>query len=209
MQTDLFGHSKQSNKDLSLERAEIVNGLEIYPDFIDRNEELSLIKEIDNSSWLNDLSRRVQHYGFKYDYEAKKIDNSFFLGELPNWLKDIALNIYQKKIIDFIPDQAIINEYESGQGIAPHIDCEPCFGDTIVSISLGSTCIMNFEREPHSKNKVEILIAPRTLLVMKKESRYNWYHGIPPRKTDKFNDELIKRKRRISVTFRKVILKSP
>lgn len=207
MQTNLFGHSKKkSNQVLLFERANKVKGLEIHSEFIDRKEELSLIKEIDNSRWLNDLSRRVQHYGFKYNYKARKIDNSFFLGELPNWLKDIAFKIYQKKIIDFIPDQAIINEYKSGQGIAPHIDCEPCFGGTIISLSLGSTCIMNFEKEPHSTDKVEILVEPRTILLMKKESRYNWYHGIPPRKTDKFNDESMKRERRISITFRKVII---
>lgn len=206
MQIDLFGHSKPTKQELSLQKAKEVKGLRLYPDFIDLKTEKSLIEHIDNSRWLNDLSRRVQHYGFKYDYRARKIDNSFYLGKLPNWLSEIAKNIYDKGIINFIPDQAIINEYESGQGIAPHIDCEPCFGDTIISLSLGSSCIMNFEKEPHSKNKIEIFVEPRTLLVMKEESRYNWYHGIPHRKSDKFNGETIKRNRRISITFRKVIL---
>jgi len=206
MQTDLFGHSKPTIQELSLENAKEVNGLKLYSDFIDHKTEKSLMEHIDNSEWLNDLSRRVQHYGFKYDYKARKIDNSFYLGKLPNWLSEVAKSIYDKGFIDFIPDQAIINEYESGQGIAPHIDCEPCFGDTIISLSLGSSCIMNFEKEPHSKNKTEIFVEPRTLLVMKEESRYDWYHGISPRKTDKFNGEAIKRDRRISITFRKIII---
>ncbi|MBK7911792.1 alpha-ketoglutarate-dependent dioxygenase AlkB [Candidatus Pollutiaquabacter sp.] len=128
--------------------------MEIYPDFIDRKTETELLKLIDNSIWLNDLSRRVQHYGFKYDYKARKIDNSFFIGQLPKWLTEIALKIYDEKYINFIPDQAIINEYESGQGIAPHIDCEPCFGDTIISLSLGSSCVMNFEQEHTQKTKL-------------------------------------------------------
>lgn len=206
MQTDLFGNSKPTKRELSLEKVKEVNGLRLYPDFIDHRTEKSLIEHIDSSQWLNDLSRRVQHYGFKYDYRARKIDNSFYLGKLPNWLNEVAKSIFDKSFIDFIPDQAIINEYESGQGIAPHIDCEPCFGDTIISLSLGSSCIMNFEKEPHSKNKTEIFVEPRTLLVMKEESRYNWYHGISPRKTDKFNGEAIKRYRRISITFRKIII---
>lgn len=206
MQKDLFGHSKPTSGELSLERANEVTGLELYPEFIDRQTEISLLETIDRGSWLHDLSRRVQHYGYKYDYKARKLDHSFFLGKLPDWLQTIALSLYEKKLIDFIPDQAIINEYEIGQGIAPHIDCEPCFGDTILSLSLGSTCVMNFEKEPHSKTKVELLVEPRTLLIMKAESRYDWYHGIPPRKSDKFNGESLKRGRRVSITFRKVVL---
>jgi len=206
MQTDLFGNTKLTNREITLEKAKEVLGLEIHPDFIDRELEIKLLKLIDNSKWLDDLSRRVQHYGFKYDYKTRKIDSSFFIGQLPQWLKEIALEIYNKRYFYFFPDQAIINEYECGQGIAPHIDCEPCFGDTIVSLSLGSSCVMNFEKEPHSKEKIELFLEPRTLLIMKKESRYNWYHGIPPRKKDWFNGENIKRARRVSITFRKVII---
>jgi alkylated DNA repair dioxygenase AlkB len=206
VQNDLFGYRKQTHLAVARQQARKVEGLELHPDFIDRNQELALLNHINSSEWLTELSRRVQHYGYKYDYRARKIDSSFFLGKLPDWLNEIALKIYHSNIIDFIPDQVIINEYESGQGIAPHIDCEPCFGDTIVSLSLGSACIIDFERKPRSKEKVSILVEPRAILVMKHESRYNWYHGIPPRKTDKFNGELIRRGKRVSITFRKVIL---
>ncbi len=206
MEADLFGNTTQTNRELSIELAKSIHGLELHFDFIDKAQEIELIRLIDNYNWLNDLTRRVQHYGYKYDYKSRKIDNSFFLGELPHWLKDLSQKITENNLIDFIPDQAIINEYESGQGIAPHIDCEPCFGDTIISLSLGSTCVMNYENEPNSKNKIGIFVEPRTLLIMKNESRYNWYHGIPQRKSDKYNNENIKRERRISITFRKVII---
>lgn len=206
MQADLFGNTTKTNRELSLELAKSIQGLELYFDFIDSPQEIELIRLVNSSEWLSDLARRVQHYGYKYDYKSRKIDNSFFLGELPHWLKDLSKKMTENNLIDFIPDQAIINEYESGQGIAPHIDCEPCFGDTIISLSLGSTCLMNYENEPNSKNKIGILVEPRTLLIMKKDSRYNWYHGIPPRKSDKYNNQNIKRERRISITFRKVII---
>lgn len=206
MQADLFGNKNKTNRECSLELIEKIKGLKLHFDFINKMEEAELLRFIDNSKWLNDLTRRVQHYGYKYDYKARKINNSFFLGELPVWLKTLAQNIYERKLIDFIPDQAIINEYESGQGISPHIDCEPCFGDTIISLSLGSTCVMNFEKEPNSKNKIEVFVEPRTLLIMKNESRFNYYHGIPQRKSDKYNNDTFKRDRRVSITFRKVIL---
>jgi alkylated DNA repair dioxygenase AlkB len=205
MQIDLFNNSRKTNKEMSIDLALSINGLELFFDFITLEEEKQLLKNIDDNIWLNDLSRRVQHYGYKYDYRARKIDNSFYLGELPQWLNEIALKLYRNKLIDFLPDQAIINEYEPGQGIASHIDCEPCFGDTIISLSLGSSCVMNFSREVNSIDKTAVLLEPRVLVIMKKESRYDWFHGIPPRKSDKFNDNLIKRQRRVSITFRKVI----
>ena len=206
MQSDLFGHIKQSNKEVTLDKAQKIIGLRLYFDFITKEDENLLIEKIDNSPWLKDLSRRVQHYGYKYDYKARKIDRSFYLGDLPDWLNQIAVRLYNDRLLGYMPNQAIINEYECGQGIAPHIDCEPCFGDTIVSLSLGATCIMNFEKQPHAKDKVELLVEPRSLIVMTKESRYDWYHGIPQRKNDKFNGVSIKRQRRISITFRKVVL---
>jgi alkylated DNA repair dioxygenase AlkB len=205
MQTNLFG-APLSNRQFVLKNASDVKDLEIYFDFINPAEESRLIEEIDRYPWILDLSRRVQHYGYKYDYKARRLDNSYYLGALPSWQIDLAERMKDFGVIDFFPDQAIINEYEPGQGIAPHIDCEPCFGDTIISISLGSPCVMNFERAPNSRQKVEVLLEPRSLVVMKEESRFQWYHGIPPRKTDKFNGQIFQRKRRISITFRKVIL---
>lgn len=41
-------------------------------------------------------------------------------------------------------DQAIINEYLPGQGIAAHVDCEPCFGDEIGVVSLLDSHPMEF-----------------------------------------------------------------
>jgi alkylated DNA repair dioxygenase AlkB len=206
MQTDLFGNIEKSKTEISFDLAREIVGLELHPNFITEKEEKELIQSIDNSPWLNDLKRRVQHYGYKYDYRARKIDNSLYLGELPDWSKIISQKMIDKNIINFTPDQAIINEYEVGQGISSHIDCEPCFGDTIISLSLGSSCVINFEKELNSKDKIRIFVEPRTLLVMKKESRYDWFHGIPQRKSDKFNNVSTKRERRISITYRKVII---
>lgn len=206
MQIDLFNTDRKSNREVTVDTANQIEGLRLYYDFISLEEEKELLRIIDQCNWLNDLSRRVQHYGYKYDYRARKIDNSFYLGEFPQWLKDLSAKLKDNKIIDFMPDQAIINEYEPGQGIAAHIDCEPCFGDTIISLSLGSQCVMNYSREVNGIEKKALLIEPRSLLVITKESRYNWYHGIPARKSDNFNGVIMKRTRRVSITFRKVLL---
>ncbi len=99
----------------------------------------------------------------------------------------------------------IINEYEPGQGIAPHIDCQPCFTGTIISLSLGSACVMDLMHKETREEK-QLLLEPRSLLLMKEEARYKWTHGIAKRKSDRYEGRTITRRRRVSLTFRKVIL---
>lgn len=202
--------SDYTDFELTILNAQKINGLKIHFDFINSDESKELLNNIDKSTWLTDLKRRVQHYGYKYDYKARRIDPSSYLGEIPTWMKFLSDRLLQQRIIDFVPDQAIINEYINDQGIAAHIDCEPCFGDTIISISLGGQCVMNFQKGLNSTelDKIPLLITPHSLIVMTGESRYNWYHGIVGRKSDKFNGQIFKRQRRVSITFRKVILGS-
>ncbi|KJW03265.1 putative alkylated DNA repair protein [Rickettsia endosymbiont of Ixodes pacificus] len=56
-----------------------------------------------------------------------------------------------------------------GQGIASHIDCIPCFSDTICSLSLSGGCVMELT---NYKEKRFIALQPRSLLILKNEARY-------------------------------------
>lgn len=182
-----------------------IEGLQYFANFISEDKERELIEIIDKQEWLNDLKRRVQHYGWKYDYKAKKITADLRIGNLPIWLQEFAEHLYDKDIFNKIPDQVIVNEYQVGQGISAHIDCVPCFGDKIASLSLGSDSVMEFIN-PNSNQKVPILLEQRSLVLLSGSSRYEWQHKIPARKTDKINNQIIARKRRLSMTFREVIL---
>jgi alkylated DNA repair dioxygenase AlkB len=201
-QLDLFQIAKAPYVDLSLNK---IKGLQYIPNFITRNEEQQLLKTIDNQVWINDLKRRVQHYGFKYDYKARRIDHSMRLGNLPEWLDILAYKLFELGYFNENPDQVIVNEYEIGQGISPHIDCEPCFEDTVISLSLNSTAVMEFINE-NSLEKIPVLLEPRSIVVLKGESRYHWKHTIPARQKDIFDGIIFNRKRRVSLTFRKVII---
>lgn len=176
-----------------------IPGLTYIPDFITRDEESALIAGIDAQPWLNDLKRRVQHYGYKYDYKARAVTNDAYLGPLPDWLTRVA----QK--LPFKPDQTIVNEYQPGQGISAHIDCVPCFDDAIASLSLASPAIMQFTN-PKTGEKQDIFLKERSLIVLTGPARYEWQHAIPARKTDVVSGFKIERKRRLSLTFRTVIL---
>lgn len=180
-----------------------ISGLTYIPDFIDSVTESALIKTIDTQPWITELKRRVQHYGWSYDYKARSVTNDLRIGALPDWLQSYAVRLQQAGLFSEMPDQVIINEYEPGQGISAHIDCVPCFADTIASLSLGSPCVMDFT---HSKagEKSSLLLEPRSLIVLTDDARYVWQHAIAGRKTDRHQGQIIQRARRISLTFRKV-----
>lgn len=165
---------------------ELPKGLELKENYISPEKEQELIEIINSLPWLADLKRRVQHYGYKYDYKTK--GNLEYLGELPAFLKEIE--------VGFKFNQVIVNEYLPGQGISPHIDLG-VFGDTIASLSLGSSCIMEFAK---SFAKIPLFLPPQSLLKLSGEARYNWKHSIPARK----QDNGIPRQLRISLTFRNV-----
>ncbi len=176
-----------------------IPGLRYAPDFITPDEERALIEIIDHQLWLSDLKRRVQHYGYKYDYKARAVTDDAYLGPLPEWIENIASRL------SFKPDQAILNEYLPGQGISAHVDCVPCFGDMIASLSLGSGATMQFTK---AGQKEEIYLEPRSLVTLSGSARYKWTHAIPARKSDRVNGFKVERQRRISLTFRAVILDS-
>lgn len=180
-----------------------ISGRAYIPDFIDSTTESALIKTIDAQPWITELKRRVQHYGWRYDYKARSVTNDLRIGALPDWLQPYAVRLQQTGYFSEIPDQVIINEYQPGQGISAHIDCVPCFFETIASLSLGSPCVMDFAHSDTGK-KSSLLLEPCSLLVLTDDARYLWQHGIAGRKADRYNGQIIMRKRRISMTFRKV-----
>lgn len=193
-----------------------IPGLEYKLDFITEAEEEDFLKWIEEQDWRTDLKRRVQHYGWKYDYKARKVDSEMRIGDLPGTLAKLADRLHKGGFIDYVPDQVIVNEYEPGQGIARHVDCEPCFGDTILTMSLGSGCVMeftkaekkgdklDFKKPAEPEEKVPVWLEPRSVVSMKGDSRWWWFHGIPARKSDSWNGNKYKRDRRVSLTFRKV-----
>jgi alkylated DNA repair dioxygenase AlkB len=183
----------------------MIKGLQYVPDFVTSETETMLIAAIDAHPWMDTLKRRVQHYGYIYDYRKRTVEKEMYLGGLPEWGQRLAEQFQNAGFTSWRADQVIVNEYFPGQGIAAHIDCEPCFEDTIFSLSLGSACVMDFTRV--SDNYHEPLLLERgSLLVMAEESRYDWKHGIAARKSDAWQGKTLERGRRLSLTFRKVIL---
>ncbi len=169
-----------------------MNGMTYEKNFISEIEETNIINFLNTIEWNMNLQRRTQHYGYKYDYNVKnKLD---ITTSIPNELQFLVERLHNKYQIVF--NQLIVNEYKPGQGISPHIDNMILFDDTIISISMGSNCIMKFTKGDET---YDILLERRSLVCLQGESRKKWKHSIPSRKRD--ND--IERGTRVSLTFRK------
>lgn len=178
------------------------------PGFLTQSDEQELLAHVERNPWLTDLRRRVQHYGYKYDYRARVIDVSMRLEPIPAWLLRVRERLVEAGYFCELPDQVIVNEYQPGQGIRDHVDCEPCFGATIVSVSLGSACVMNFTHKG-TRRKVGCLLEQRSAVVLQNSARYDWMHGIAGRRKDVWLGQTIERQRRVSLTFRQVLLGDP
>lgn len=176
-------------------------GLIIIPNFIDELEEFALLDTIDSSLWNDSMARRVQHYGWRYDYKSRRIDPNSYLGPLPGWAQTIATRLFEDGLVPELPDQVIVNEYVVMQGISKHIDCAECFKGPIVTLSLNETWEMVFSRRHRGdEQKYKVLLPNRSVAVLDGESRSKWSHEIAKKRTD----EGIPRGRRVSITFRKV-----
>ena len=179
------------------------DGLTLVPGFLTPARQAALLARIDAHPWRADLRRRVQHHGWVYSYRRRRVAPSDRIGPLPEWLASEAVRLVLRAGFDAVPDQAIVNEYEPGQGIAAHVDCEPCFGDTIASLSLGGRCVMTL-RERHGAGRCDLVLRPGSLLVLRDAARYAWTHEIAARRSDVIDGARRPRERRVSVTFRTV-----
>ncbi|KAM6933137.1 tRNA (carboxymethyluridine(34)-5-O)-methyltransferase alkbh8 [Xenentodon cancila] len=165
-------------------------GLVLVEDFVSQDEEALLLSAIDWSLTNDDATaqkslkhRRVKHYGFEFRYDNNNVDKDKPLAAgIPGECLCILERCVRNGHISVMPDQLTVNQYESGQGIPPHVDTHSAFEDTILSLSLGAKTVMEF-RHPDGR-VVPVVLPGRSLLVMKGESRYLWTHGITPRKFD-------------------------
>jgi alkylated DNA repair dioxygenase AlkB len=180
-----------------------IPGLHYVADYLDEGRERGLVEQIDRGPWLTELRRRVQHCGYRYDYKGRKVTPEMYLGPLPGWLLPLCRELKDRGLMPRVADQVIVNEYEPGQGIAPHVDCVPCFDDTIASLTLGSSCVMEFTKVK-TREKASLFLARRSLVVLSGEARYDWRHAIPARKSDSHEGRAVARGRRLSLTFRNV-----
>jgi len=177
----------------------LIAGLRYVPDYLDEHTHDQLMSAVDEHPWQTSVDHRVQVYGYHYNHRERA---SYRIGELPTWARALAMRLRDEGHCEHIPNQLVVNDYEPGAGIFAHMD-QSVFGDIVISVSLGSTCVMRFT-DDRSSTAEELLLEPRSLLILTADARWHWKHEIPGRLSDMWNGSQYPRSRRVSLTFRAV-----
>ena len=177
------------------------HGAVLVPDLVTEAEERRILLRISQTPWLTELSRRVQHYGYRYDYRGQGSARHAPATPFPLWTAAMA----ERLVAHFegrAPEQCIVNEYLPGQGIGMHAD-HADFGPVVASLSLGDDWPMQFRPRtvrPYARGALpgdEVVILPRrSALVLAGAARTEWMHGIDAASTR------IQAATRVSATFR-------
>lgn len=136
-------------------------------------------------AWFGDLD-----YQYSYSNSIKK--SIYWTPELLSIKNLVELKTGQKF------NSCLLNLYHNGnEGMGWHQDNEKELGvnPVIASLSLGAARKFCF-KHMQSKQKVEIILHPGSLLLMKGETQEKWLHSLP--KTTKVNMP------RINLTFRNI-----
>jgi alkylated DNA repair dioxygenase AlkB len=174
-------------------------GLRYLPGYLDADTHDRLLTTIDAGPWRDFGERRAQIYGYSFHYTKGGV---YRVEDLPAWGQDLAARFERDRLMPELADQLIVNEYPPGRGIPAHVDA-PLFADTIISISLGSSCVMEFSTE--SGEVEQQFLESMSALVISGEARHEWKHSIPGRTADEWQGRDWPRARRVSLTFRKLL----
>jgi alkylated DNA repair protein (DNA oxidative demethylase) len=172
-------------------------GLTYRPELVDPDEERSLLTTLAQFDFRElqmhgqTARRTVRHFGYDYDYGSFQLTEAEALPVELHGVRrrcaDLA-GVGEESLV-----QALVTRYPPGSVIGWHRDA-PAFGPTVVGLSLGSACLLRFQRGKADNRRVyEVELAPRSAYVLGGAARASWQHSIPA------VPEL-----RYSVTFRQV-----
>ncbi|KAI9476234.1 MAG: hypothetical protein EXX96DRAFT_576315 [Benjaminiella poitrasii] len=188
-----------------------IPGLYLVLDAVTEQEEDDLLEATNKGTWSGlgigpnpELKRRTQQYGHLFSYRYRKVMEEY--GPLPEFVGFFIDRIIENKWMPNKPNHLLINEYNPGQGIMPHVDAPTLFGSAILSLSLLSDCIMKFTSTINDDESVDVVLPRRSLAILSGDARYKYKHGISKELIEKSTSEeiVIHRKTRISFTFREI-----
>jgi len=188
-----------------------VRGLFQVQDFISKEEEEEIVRELDAAKWEHSDSgnakAHTQKWGVVTDLRASTFrdpDPSIGEREMPDMFKTLiqrwrTLALKSTKLRALaehkaIEANAISYHKEQGHYLEPHVDNRQLSGECLCTLSLLGGCVMEFVQDRPGGSRVLSPMSPRSLQVVSGDARWNWTHGIP--------NSNLEGPRRISVTFR-------
>jgi hypothetical protein len=146
-----------------------IPGLYLLHDFISEQEEQQLLAAIDKQPWLQLSKRRVQHYGYRFEYTTRGVDLKEKAGEIPDW---------QQQVVQRVQVRAPEQNWDGGR-------CSSCFLQAcrVLQMLVGrqasgmwssaATCRLHMAGIMHGQ------VAP-VLFVKSKGCDQAWAHSLTP-----------------------------
>lgn len=164
-------------------QSETLPGMSYYPSFITRQQELTLLHEIDMHprAWKSLKNRTLQNWGGLPHIKG------MLPTSLPPFLQPICKQLVSANIFPHDPNHVLINRYRSRQGIDPHLD-GPAYKPIAAIVSLEAPIVMDFFRVDDQgatgQLAASMLLRPRSLLVLQRDVYTNFMHSIAERPED-------------------------
>lgn len=169
--------------ELSLESSTITENVYYIANVLPERIAVQLLELIEvagnQGGWIPLKSRRLQHWGHK----PQQLENNY----MPNWLIELIQKLCDLKLFpgNMKPNNVLINQYESDQGILHHTD-GPLYRDYVFILSLDSDCIMTFK--PNLKSSeigskpsddvFSVVLEARSFFIFSGDKYSQMMHGI-------------------------------
>jgi alkylated DNA repair dioxygenase AlkB len=160
---------------------ELPEGFSYREGFLSEIEEQELLKRFEGLEFRAFdfhgyiAKRRIVEYGFEYDFSSRRATVTHAFPEFLEPFKKRAAEWAALAPDDLV--EAVITEYTEGSPIGWHRDV-PKF-ETIVGVSLNSSCRMRFKPYKGQGTIVSIMLEPRSAYLLRGPARWNYQHSIP------------------------------
>lgn len=181
-----------------------IRGLTLRENYLSVEEERIAVEALNARPWDRVRRGLVQNYGYVFDYTVSSVRDLTRVTPIPAFIAHLGSRLVSDGFFPRRPECIIVNHYEPGEGIVPHIDVIEHFGPQVVTLSLLSSICMVFINDRRRERRLEIALPARSLLAIDGEARFEWLHGIRERKTDTLAGVVVKREQRISISFRNI-----
>eukprot|EP00451_Oxyrrhis_marina_P029333 CAMPEP_0204381858 /NCGR_PEP_ID=MMETSP0469-20131031/54604_1 /ASSEMBLY_ACC=CAM_ASM_000384 /TAXON_ID=2969 /ORGANISM="Oxyrrhis marina" /LENGTH=271 /DNA_ID=CAMNT_0051373791 /DNA_START=20 /DNA_END=832 /DNA_ORIENTATION=+ len=158
--------------DLEQYRLTGVEDVWYIPEFLTPDQEQQLLQDVNGGTWVSLARRQLQNYG------GVPHSKGMLPEPLPPWLAALCVRVVGEGIFppELHPNQALVNSYRDGAGIARHKD-GPLFSSRVGVVSTGSSAVLEFS-EASGAVVAAVLLQPRSLLLFDGAAFSHLDHGI-------------------------------
>ena len=176
-----------------------VPGLTTLRNFLSAKEQLEHMELVGRYEYFEYNGKDVQEHGANGSFYIQRPTTTV----LPTLLQSTSLRLVALGLLRVAPDYVLVNKYEAGHGIHPHVD-DSYYEDGICGVTLSSGAVLDFFSVHDEQHCYSVLLPPGAVYCMEREARYKWEHQMQSRMFDFWDGGWVPRQTRVALTFRRL-----